>query len=556
PNAMGGREVGGLSNQLAAHMDLEHAGHRDIVGRFWQSDVVPDRPGLKAVDLFRAVERGEVKALWIMATNPAVSMPDTAQVRRALERCECLIVSDCIDGTDSQVHADIRLPALTWGEKDGTVTNSERRISRQRAFLPPPGEARADWWILAAVARRLGFSGFDYATVADVFDEHARLSAHENDGQRDFDLGGLVGMAQTDYDDMLPVQWPLPASGQPVKRMFGDGRFYTASGRANFIPVTPRPPAIHTDAVYPLVLNTGRVRDHWHTMTRTGKSPRLSAHVSEPAVSLHPLDAAGLGLADGELAKVISRWGEVILRVEVSDAQPRGQVFAPMHWNDRFASAARVGSLVNPKVDPVSGQPEFKHTPVRVAPYRAKWYGFLLSRCELMPQQATYWSKAKRYGLWHYELAGEMSPDNWAACARAQLCDDGGAAEWRELYDSTQVNYRAARIVEGRLDAVIIIGADHRLPPRDWLAELFRREHIDVSERARLLRGTPPKGQQDAGAVVCSCFSVGINTLTRAIREQDLATPEAIGAALNAGTNCGSCVPELRRLIAEIRGTQ
>ena len=222
-----------------------------------------------------------------------------------------------------------------------------------------------------------------------------------------------------------------------------------------------------------------------------------------------------------------------------------------MHWNDQFAASARVGSLVNPIVDPVSGQPEFKHTPVRLLPYRAAWYGFLLTRCQLEPQQATYWSKARRYGLWHYELAGEVSPDNWAACARDQLCGSDDGAEWRELYDSTQVNYRAARIVDGRLDAVIIIGPDFRLPPRDWLVALFKKERLEDAERARLLRGTPPQGERDEGAIVCSCFSVGVNTLTDAIRDGRLTTPEEVGVVLNAGTNCGSCVPELRRLIAD-----
>ena len=553
PNAMGGREVGGLSNQLAAHMEIDNPQHRDLVGRFWDTDSVATQPGLKAVELFHAVERGEVKALWVMATNPAVSLPDTDQVRRALARCECLVVSDCVAGTDSQADAEILLPALAWGEKDGTVTNSERRISRQRAFMPAPGEARADWWIIAEVAKRLGFTGFDYASPAEVFNEHARLSAFENHGERDFDLSGLAGLSPASYAQLEPVQWPIVAGGTPRERLFSDGRFFTHSGRANFVPITPRPPARHTDQAYPLILNTGRVRDHWHSMTRTGKSPRLSGHIGEPFVTLHPRDAAGNGLRDGQLATVISAHGEAILRVQISDTQPCGQVFAPMHWNDQFASAARVGSLVNPVVDPLSGQPEFKHTPVRVMPYRAKWYGFLLTRRELVPQQASYWSKARRYGLWHYELAGELSPDNWAACAREQLCGSGDAAEWRELYDSTQVNYRAARIVDGRLDAVIIIGPDYRLPPRDWLTVLFKKQRLEDAERGRLLRGTPPRGQEDAGAIVCSCFSVGINTLSRAIREHELATPEQIGEALNAGTNCGSCVPELRRLIADVQ---
>lgn len=555
PNAMGGREVGGLSNQLAAHMDIDNPAHRDLVSRFWQAPRVATQAGRKAVDLFHAVEHGEVKALWIMATNPAVSLPDTSQVRRALAQCECLVVSDCVADTDTLGHAHIRLPALAWSEKDGTVTNSERCISRQRAFLPPPGEARPDWWIISAVARRMGYRGFDYASAAEVFAEHACLSGFENGGERDFDISGLAGLDANGYDSLEPVQWPLTRGAMPRRRMFGDGRFYTDSGRARFVPVMPRPPARFLDRSYPLVLNTGRVRDHWHTMTRTGKSPRLSGHISEPFVAIHPDDAARIGLHDSELATVISQWGEVILRARVSDTQPPGQVFAPMHWNDQFASAARVGSLINPCVDPVSGQPEFKHTPVRVVPYRATWHGFLLTRRQLQPRLATYWAKARRYGLWHYEIAGEVSPDNWAASARDQLGDADEAAEWRELYDSTQVNYRAARILGGRLDAVIIIGPDHRLPPRDWLTTLFQKERLEDTERARLLRGTPPTGQEDAGEIVCSCLGVGVNTLTRLIRQQGLDSPEAIGRACSAGTNCGSCLPELRRLIVDLRAS-
>jgi len=551
PNAMGGREVGGLSNQLAAHMELANDEHRERVGRFWNSDRVAKQAGLKAVDLFHAIEEGTIKAVWIMATNPTVSLPDNDQARRALAQCPCVIVSDCIARTDTQQYAHIRLPALTWGEKDGTVTNSERCISRQRAFLPPPGEARADWRIISDVAKRMGYPGFDYQFVSQVFDEHARLSAFENDGERDFNIGGLSGLGHDRYDTLQPLQWPVCMPGKPTPRMFEDRRFFTPNGRANFIAITPRPPGRMPDLAYPLILNSGRVRDHWHTMTRTGKSPRLSGHIPEPFVAMHARDAENCGLESGALASVLSDWGEAIVRVRITDEQPPGQVFIPMHWNDQYAPSARVGALINPFVDPVSGQPEFKHTPVRVVPYRADWYGFLLTRNEVLPGNATYWSRTRRSGLWHYELAGEAKPDDWAAYARTHMWPKASSAEWRELYDSTQRNYRAARVVDGRLDAIIMIGADTRLPPRDWLAELFLRDQIEPGERARLLSGTPPDGRQDAGAIVCSCFSVGVNTLTSAIHEQDLATPEAIGAALGAGTNCGSCVPELRRLITE-----
>jgi assimilatory nitrate reductase catalytic subunit len=549
PNAMGGREVGGLANQLAAHMDLGNPAHRDLVQVFWQSPRMAESDGLKAVDLFRAVEDGRVKALWVMATNPAVSLPDTQQVRRALAACECLVVSDCMAITDTMQYADIRLPALAWGEKSGTVTNSERCISRQRPFLTAPGMARPDWWIVSEVGRRLGYDGFGYADVVEVFDEHARLSAFGNDGTRDFDIGGLVGLDAAAYDTLEPTQWPVSAGRESQARMFTDGRFFTPNRRAQLLPIVPRPPALATGAGFPLMLNTGRVRDHWHTMTRTGKSARLSGHIREPFVAMHAHDAGRAGVEHGALAVVGSALGELVLRVEVSDAMRPGQVFVPMHWNAQYAAMNGVGTLINPAVDPVSGQPEFKHTPVRVTPYRPQWHGFLLTRREVVVDQASYWSKARRQGVWHYELAGELVPQDWPALARELLYRPDDVPDWRELSDSTQANYRAARFVDGRLDAVLIVQPDSRLPSRDWLTELFRKDRIDPAERGRVLRGTPPGGGQDAGAIVCSCFSVGVNTLTAAIRDKGLRTPEAIGELLLAGTNCGSCVPELRRLI-------
>src|SRR5690606_1962478 len=246
PNAMGGREVGALANQLAAHMDFSPE-HVERVGRFWQAPSVATSPGLKAVDLFDAVHAGRIKAIWIMATNPVVSMPDADRVAAALARCPLVVVSDCVHDNDTTRYADVLLPAATWGEKSGTVTNSERRISRQRAFLEPPGESRPDWWIVADVARRMGYGrAFAYRSPVEIFREHARLSAFENDGARAFDIGGLAALTDDEYDTLSPVQWPVPAGLRPAedspKRLLGDGRYYTASGKARFVAVEPRPP--------------------------------------------------------------------------------------------------------------------------------------------------------------------------------------------------------------------------------------------------------------------------------------------------------------------------
>ena len=554
PNAMGGREVGGLANQLAAHMDFDNPRHVDSVRRFWQAPNMASRPGLKAVDMFRAVDDGRIRAIWIMATNPVVSLPDADRVREALRKCELVVVSDCIANTDTTACAQVLLPAAAWGEKDGTVTNSERRISRQRTFLPTAGEARPDWWIVCELAKRLGYGqGFAFDNPAQIFREHAALSGFENDGTRDFDLSGLVSISDDDYARLRPVQWPVtPAQGLGTTRMFSDGKFFTPSRKARFIAIDPRPPANTPNDEFPMVLNTGRVRDHWHTLTRTGKSPRLSAHTLEPYAELHPRDAARLCVNDGDLLRLYSRWGWMIARAAVSDAQRPGSVFVPMHWNAQFAARGRVDALVNPETDPVSGQPESKHTPVRVVPYAPKWQGFIISRRRLNLPVLDYWVVAVGRQFWRYELASETLPGEWGPWARKLLCaDDRAHAEWVEYLDSAAGRYRGARLVGNRLDSCLFVATNQSLPPRTWLGQLFAQESLSKQDRMSLLMGMPSKDHADGGRAVCSCFGVGINTLTAAIRDEGLETVEAIGKKLKAGTNCGSCIPELKALIKE-----
>ena len=554
PNAMGGREVGGLANQLAAHMALENPEHRDIVQRFWHAPAMASRPGLKAVDLFKAVEQGRVKALWIMATNPVVSLPEADRVRAALDKCEFVVVSDCV-ATDTTAHADVLLPALTWGEKEGTVTNSERRISRQRRFLPPPGEARPDWWMVCQVAKRMGFGeAFDYAGPAEIFREHAALSGFENFGERNFDISAWSRISQAEYDALQPTQWPVRKAGQGTLRLFAEGRFFTSSGKARFVAVEPRLPANLPDKDFPFVLNTGRVRDHWHTMGRTGKAPRLSEHTPEPYAELHPEDARRVGVEDGALVQVFNRRGEVVVRARLNEGQHRGCVFVPMHWNDVFASSGRVDALVEAVVDPHSGQPEFKHTPVRIVPYRPAWHGFILSRrrLDLSRSQATYWVVARGEGFYRYEIAGEQAPGDWPGWARELLCASEEGVNWIEYLDKGARRYRGVRMLGEAVESCIFIAPSHALPSRSWLGGLFAKEALDEGERRGLLLGQPPPGQQDAGRIVCACFSVGVNTLKEAIATQHLDTVEAIGEALKAGTNCGSCIPELKALLASV----
>jgi assimilatory nitrate reductase catalytic subunit len=547
PNAMGGREVGGLANQLAAHMDFAPE-NVERVQRFWNAPRVATHPGLKAVDLFDAVDAGRIKALWIMSTNPVVSMPDADRVRRALERCELVVVSDCQRETDTTACAHVLLPAATWGEKSGTVTNTERRISRQRQFLPAPGGSRADWRIVCDVAVRMGFGAqFDYRGVADVFREHAQLSAFENDGARAFDIGACGEITDAEYDALEPFQWPRPANDEGVSRPFADGRFYTSSGKARFVATPPRAPAHRPSAEYPLVLNTGRIRDQWHTMTRTGRSGRLMAHEPEPFVLVHPLDAARFGVANGDLAEVCSQTGRVIVRARVGDAVAPGHVFVPMHWTTQFASGGRVGGLIAPAADPVSGQPELKHTPVSVRRFEPAWHGFALSREPLALGDFPYLARARGQGHWRYELAGSRTPSSWSEWADALL---GPRAERVELTDSAG-RYRGARVVGKRLQACVFVARSKALPSRTWLAGLFGADALDDAARVAILSGRPAKAGLESGPIVCSCFSVGRSTLLRAIRSQELLSAEAIGKALRAGTNCGSCVPEIKTLLAE-----
>lgn len=558
PNAMGGREVGGLSNQLAAHLDINSAQHRSLVKQFWQAPVIAQSEGLKAVELFDAIAKGTIKAVWIMATNPVVSLPDADKVKTALQNCPLVVVSDCVQQTDTSKLAHIVFPATTWGERDGTVTNSERRISRQKSFLPAPGLAKPDWWIVSQFARHMGFEkDFNYRGPVDIFCEHAALSAYKNNNDRLFNLSALNNLSLQQYNDLKPVQWPVTDSEfQGKDRVLENGQFFTADKKARFIAITPRLPAIQTDKDYPFVLNTGRVRDHWHTMTRTGMSPRLSAHTIESYVEVHPEDAQSLNIKDAELVKVCSpvrdkqgAEAHIFVRVRISDKQQKGSIFVPMHWNEQFASQSRVGTLINSIVDPVSGQPESKHAIATIKPCQANWYGFMITRGNPHLEYSSYWSRSRGKGFWRYELAGMENPHDWSEHAHKIMAHNVEDENWLELYDKSRNYYRAVRLSGQRLDSCLFITPDINLPPRDWLISLFHKGSITQEERQNLLRGEPPSDQEDMGKVICACFNVGEKTIREAIKSQGLKTVEVIGECLKAGTNCGSCKPELEELL-------
>lgn len=538
PNAMGGREVGGLANMLAAHMDFTPDAI-ERVGRFWGGPKIATQPGPKAVELFRRVGRGEIRAIWIMATNPVVSMPEADRVREALETCPFVVVSDMNRATDTMGLAHVRLPAAGWGEKDGTVTNSERRISRQRPFLPLPGEARPDWWIVSEVAKRMGFAdAFDYGGPGDIFAEHVALSGFENGGSRAFDLAGLAG---ADYETLEPVQWPVRAGGEGTARMFVDGRFTTSDGRARFVPVTP-PPTL-PPAPGQMGLNTGRVRDHWHTMTRTGKSARLAAHLAEPFVEINPSDAERLGIRRASLVQLGNHHGRAVLRALVTDRQQPGQLFAPMHWTKQFASDGRIDALIEGRTDPVSGQPALKMGRVTALPCAVALYGFLVSAAK--PVLTTdYWALAPAANGWRAELAFAREPADWTAWLEATF--DVMAPFATSLDEAT--GRRAFALVRGgRLVAALFTSPDPVLVSRQWGAGLLEGEGLSA---ATVLAGRPGADRPDPGAIVCACNGVGARTIADAVRLAGCGTVEAVGALTRAGTGCGSCRAEIRAILA------
>ncbi len=485
-------------------------------------------PGLKAVDMFRAVHDGRIKFLWVMATNPAVSLPDAGFVREALSKCPTVVVSDVMADTDTARYAHVRLPALAWGEKDGTVTNSERRISRQRPLFAPPGEARADWAIICDVAGRMGWGdAFAFPSPAAVFREYAAMTALAGKHGKLLDLTARAEIGDWDFEVLKPFQWggehPL-ASGYP-----------TPSGKARLIATVP--PQAVADPAFPLRLNTARYRDQWHTMTRTGLSPTLSQHRREPLVEVHPGDARELGLTDQGLARIATAQGKAIFRVALSSGQRRGDLCVPMHWTDVLSGGGRCNLLPGQAADPVSGQPGFKNTPARAEPVTPEWRAFLVRRNEVVPGGLVYWSRSRVAGGWLYELAGDDAVDVDALLP---------AGERLEVADHARGMRRiAVRGSDGELIAALYVTRSGTLPPREWAAAQLG---LAEAAPAELLAGRPSQPAPDRGPIVCVCHGIGENAILAAACG-GAATVDAIGQATCAGTNCGSCRPAIARLL-------
>jgi assimilatory nitrate reductase catalytic subunit len=549
PNAMGGREVGGLANMLAAHMDIANLTHRATVQTFWGSPTLAEKPGLMALDLIDAMESGKVKAVWVMATNPLVSLPNRDKVERAFKKCNLVVVSDCIAQNDTLDFADVKLPATGWSEKDGTVTNSERRLSRQRGLIPPSGNAKHDWQIISDVAKAMGFSDFDYESSKDIFNEHVALSAYKNNGQRDFDLSGLGELSQSQYDNFKPIQWPVTNSvKQGTKRLFADGVFYTKNKKANFIPVEPSLPTQQVNKDYPFVLNSGRIRDQWHTMTRTGHSFELNRHVKTPFICISSRDALALDVKENDylaLTSAVSGNKSVCLAVKVDENMRRGECFAPIHWSKQNSSSASIASLFDAVGDPISGQPELKHAAVNLMKVSFKQHIDIVCKCILPISElnlvADLWIKKVIDNGFCYTLALHKPKLGWRDWLQDIIESRG---QWLSFNSPDEQTVLLTEDEE--LQIILKASKEKTSIPLKFGAKSLTKTPVTFDIQSQLLN----RKSLDSGssAVVCSCFNVLEDDITQSIIAGNK-TVGLLGKALKCGTNCGSCKPEISALI-------
>ena len=571
PNAMGGREVGGMATMLAAHRDINNEEHRAEVEAQWKlvRGSLSSRPGLAAVELFEAVRSGKVKAVWIACTNPVHSMPAIARVREALQRAEYVIVQEAFRDTDTVPYADALLPATTWGEKEGTVTNSERRISRVRAAVPAPGNTRHDWWIAREVARRMEarLAGpgagpiFAFETPSQIFDEHRALTIG-----RDLDIGGID---YTRLEKEGPQQWPFTKDdthGQA--RRYTDGIFASTNGRARFYPTAYKPVAEATSARYPLRLLTGRLRDQWHGMSRTGRVPQLFAHSPEPSLRMHPDDVGRRGLNAGELVRVTSARGELVLPLELSDEVGSGTVFAAMHWSGQYLSSGGINEVSQPATDARSLQPELKHAAVRVDRAGFGWHLLAARRGDVHAMRAAVQPLLQECGyagIGLHALPNASGEGAWLVLRAAAT--EPMPVRWLAALDEAlalaagpdTLEYRDGR--RGLLKRVAW-RADAGLSLIDGLlwTESERRAGAE-SLLQHALSGQPWQGPRLAAfsngivsavrdPIVCICRQVTESAICERIAQG--ADVAALKQQLGCGTVCGSCTPQVARLVARL----
>lgn len=593
PNAMGGREVGALANTIASHIDFpnnetnseEYAKLHQCLADFWQTDRLVTKEGHKAVDLFNAVHEGKIKAIWIMATNPVVSMPNHEKIAQALEKCPLVIVSDCVEKNDTLKFANVTLPAQTWGEKSGTVTNSERRISRQRPFLKPFGEAKPDWWIISEVAKRMGFTKqFSYSNVSEVFAEHARLSGLKNEGSRAFDISAYGGITPEQFEQWQPVQWPQP-KGRTIKindlGFFNEGKFFHKDKKARMIAVKTQPlsPDVQIDIVknnsipkvnvenkidnIAFTLNTGRNRDQWHTQTRTGKSSVLTNRHPEPEVSINPQDALLLGIKQDQLVTVSAastrlkglntpaNRRQIIMRAKLTESVSTKALFIPIHWSQSNFNQGSVSQLVEAKVDKISGQPAFKHSQVTIASCQTNSEALLVVKMPIKMLDVIYQVEQKIAGGYCYHLASNKSPedlfvylDNIVRSLQSlnKPLDNLNASEPLKKY------FRKSYLSKGQLQSAILVSHKKTDLPQGWISQCYQLGD-SINDKRDLLSNDVQQLQQKK--TFCQCLNIDLSRVTEAIEQGEL-TVDNIRKKTGAGNGCGSCIGDISLILKEL----
>lgn len=586
PNAMGGREVGGLATLLSAHRDLSNPQHRAEIAALWGVKSVPDQPGASALELFERLDTGSIRMVWIACTNPAHSLPNSELVARALKKADWVVLQDAYRTTATAEFADVLLPATTWAEKEGTVTNSERRISRVRAAAPAPGQARDDWAIAVDFAQRLeqelhcrGLSGsrlepgrtlFPYTCAEAVFAEH-----RETTRGRDLDITGLTYAM---LDEQGPQQWPLP-EGQAtgVARLYTDGRFPTADGRARFVPNAFAPVAEDADARFPWRLNTGRLRDQWHGASRTGTLNTLFSHEPEPKVAVNPADLARLRVADGGWLTVRSRRGLVIVRAKADAGIAPQQAYLPMHWGPEFFGGRSffggVNALTLDAVDPYSRQPELKHAAVHLSPFHATWQ---LVVCVQSEDWLNAWQRGRALMsqfdtavcvttgrdhptvLFRAACASRPEPAQVQAVLDALGFDNASAMQYT---DPASGHVRRVSVQADKTGATPNARITGLCLAGDIQSESWLRRAMDESTnvwplRAHLLSpvAQPPGVDASPVSMVCNCLGVSQQSIEQHCAKQPAGCHPGerladLQTALKCGTQCGSCVPQLKRII-------
>ena len=595
PNAMGGREVGGLANLLSAHRDLANAEHRAEIASLWGVHSVPEKPGLSAIPMFEALRTEKLKAIWIVCTNPAQSMPDLNAVHEGLSKAKFVVVQEAYAHTATTLYADVLLPATTWAEKVGTVTNSERRISKVNPAIGPYESAKHDWQIALEVGRALEAllpgnrkegipTLFPYAGPEDIWNEHRASTTG-----RDLDITGLSYQI---LEERGPQQWPMPKGDFfGKKRLYENGIFPTKDQKAHFIAAPYKATAELVDARYPFALNTGRLRDQWHGMSRTGTIGTLYGHSPEPCVELSPKDAGRMNLTDGDLVHVTSRRGSEIFPIKVSDDITSSQAFIAMHWGSEFISGAAgknpgrgVNGLTCNMIDPVSDQPELKHSAVKILPANLPWqlvaFG-LFPKDEVFSIQNSLRIILPEFDSAQCVLFGREQDDDLIGVSFKAAHHDDPLKELESLavqalkqvmqkfkLDEASGN-PVMRYSDKRRGIVRLVRAQEKVlsamltgPIESLASTAWLRDYLEIGLDAKTLGRSllmpvskPPTEIKSKSKAICNCFNVSADKMKQCLSKMSAGTSfddamNSLQSETQCGTNCGSCKPEVKQIIA------